>query len=208
VFGVVAVAAPRSADEFLALVRKSELLDPQRLSAYMATLCTADTVSAQEPDDLARRFVSDGILTFFQAEQLLLGKWRGFTIDEFKILERLGCGRTACVYLAEHKKLRRRVAVKVLPTVSANDPALLERFFREARAVACLHHPNIVQAYQVGQHKGVSYLVIEYVDGPSLQDLTKGSGPKAVNRAAHYYTPGGPGVAAHSRGHQSRSPRR
>jgi serine/threonine protein kinase len=180
------VAAPRSADEFLALVQTSNLVDPQRLSAYLATLQAAGAVSPQEPDELARRLVCDGILTFFQAEQLLLGKWRGFTIGEHKLLERLGSGRTACVYLCEHEKRRRRAAVKVLGTASANDPALPERFLREAKAIAWMHHPNIVQAYQVGQDKGVSYLVMEYFDGPSLQDITRRCGPLGVNRAAHY----------------------
>jgi serine/threonine protein kinase len=184
--GGIAVAAPLRAEEFLKLVRKSGLVDPERLCAYLAKLGVAGALADQEPAELAGLLVCGGILTNFQAEQFLLGKWRGFTFADYKVLERLGCGRMACVYLCEHKLLHRRVAVKVLPSASAEDPVLLQRFHHECEALARLDHPNVVQAYEVGQCEEVCYLAMEYVDGPSLQDITQKSGPMAVNRAAHY----------------------
>jgi serine/threonine protein kinase len=91
------------------------------------------------------------------------------------------------VYLCEHKLMRRRVAVKVLPTAKAEDPASLERFYREARAVAALDHPNIVRAYDIDQDEKLHFLVMEYVDGASLQEIVKKTGrPLDVARAAHY----------------------
>src|SRR5215475_13742358 len=90
------------------------------------------------------------------------------------------------VYLCEHKLMRRRVAVKVLPTAKADDPASLERFYREARAVAALDHPNIVRAYDIDQDDRLHFLVMEYVDGASLQEIIKRAGPLDVNRACHY----------------------
>ena len=72
-----------------------------------------------------------------------------------------------------HRVMRRRVAVKVLPSNKADDPSSLERFHREARASAALDHPNIVRAYDVDQAGGLHFLVMEHVDGPNLQDLIK-----------------------------------
>jgi eukaryotic-like serine/threonine-protein kinase len=125
-------------------------------------------------------------LTHFQAEQFLLGKWRRFTIGKYKVLERLGSGGMGSVYLCEHKFMRRRVAVKVLPAAKAEDPSSLERFYREARAAAALDHPNIVRAYDIDQDENLHFLVMEYVDGASLQELVKKFGPLNILRACHY----------------------
>ena len=116
----------------------------------------------------------DGVLTRFQADQLLAGKWRNFLIaGKYKLLERLGAGGMGTVFLCEHIQLRRRVAVKVLPPHQAKNPAALERFYREARAAAALDHPNIVHAYDVDQDGNLHFLVMEYVDGASLQEIVK-----------------------------------
>src|SRR5262249_47227443 len=118
------------------------------------------------------------------------GKWRRFTIGKYKVLERIGSGGMGTVYLAEHKLMRRRVAVKVLPTVKAADEPSLLRFQRQGRAAPVLDHPNIVHAYDIDEDKSgpttLHFLVMEYVDGVSLQDLVKKSGPLDPVRAAHY----------------------
>jgi serine/threonine protein kinase len=177
--------APTSADEFLQLARKSGVLDERRLDAYLETYTATEALPA-EPARLAGILVRDGLLTHFQAEQFLLGKWRRFTIGKYKVLERLGAGGMGSVYLCEHKLMRRRVAVKVLPTAKADDPAALERFYREARAVAALDHPNIVRAYDIDQDDKLHFLVMEHVDGSNLQEIVKKSGPLDPIRAAHY----------------------
>src|SRR5207237_7847015 len=114
-----------------------------------------------EPTKLAGLMVRDGMLTFFQAEQLLLGRWKRFTIGKYKVLERLGSGGMGQVFLCEHKVMKRRVAVKVLPTANTDDPSSLQRFHREARAVAALNHPNIVRAYDIDQDDNLHFLVME-----------------------------------------------
>src|SRR5947207_1340564 len=101
---------PLTTDQFLELIRKSNLLEPARLDPYLQKLNGA-VLSA---NDLARRMIEDGILTNFQSEQLLQGKWRGYTIGKYKVLERLGTGGMGSVYLCEHLKMKHRVAVKVL----------------------------------------------------------------------------------------------
>src|SRR5260370_4660525 len=89
------------------------------------------------------------------------------------------------VYLCEHMLMRRRVAVKVLPAAKAEDSSSLERFYREARAVAALDHPNIVRAYDIDQDDNLHFLVMEYVDGSSLQEVIQRAGPLSPVRSAH-----------------------
>jgi serine/threonine protein kinase len=177
--------APSTADEFLDLLHKSGVVDNNRLSAYLAKL-PASVAMMPEPAKLAGLLVRDGIVTIFQAEQLLRGKWRRFSIGKYKVLERLGAGRMSSVYLCQHQPTRRRVAVKVLLTSLAEQPGFIERFYREARALAALDHPNIVRAYDIDHDDNLRFLVMEYVDGSSLRDMTKKCGPMAVIRAAHY----------------------
>jgi eukaryotic-like serine/threonine-protein kinase len=177
--------APASIEELLDLIRKSGVLDDKRLDSYLESL----RASGDNPSDAAKMaaaMMRDGLLTGFQAEQLMLGKWRRFSIGKYKVLERLGSGGMGTVFLCEHKFMRRRVAVKVLPTAKAADPSSLQRFYQEARAVAALDHPNIVHAYDIDQDENLHFLVMEYVDGPSLQEMIRRSGPLAVTRACHY----------------------
>jgi eukaryotic-like serine/threonine-protein kinase len=177
--------SPANNDELLDLVRKSGVLDEKRLEGYLAKVGYPNGVPP-EPSKFAGVMVRDGVLTHFQAEQLNQGKWRRFTIGRYKVLERLGAGGMGSVYLCEHKLMRRRVAVKVLPTAKAEEPASLERFYREARAVAALDHPNIVRAYDIDQDDKLHFLVMEFVDGANFQEIIKRSGPMDVTRAAHY----------------------
>jgi serine/threonine-protein kinase len=92
----------------------------------------------------------------------------GSRFGEYEILEELGSGGMGKVYRAKDVTLERSVALKTLAPGSANDPAFVERFLREARAVARLNHPNIVQIYNFGSVEGTWYLAMEFVDGPSL----------------------------------------
>jgi serine/threonine protein kinase len=176
--------SPTSVDELLDLIQKSGVVDEKRLSAYTEKL--RQTGTPTDATQVSAAMVRDGLITSFQAEQFLLGKWRRFNIGKYRVLERLGQGGMGSVYLCEHKLMRRRVAVKVLPTTKAEDPAALERFYREARAVAALDHPNIVRAYDIDQDEKLHFLVMEHVDGASLQEIVKKVGPLEPIRAAHY----------------------
>ena len=178
--------APATIDEFLDLIRKSGVAEEARLTSYMQKLRTLTSSVPKEPNKLAGLMVRDGVLTYFQAEQFLQGKWKRFTIGKYRVLERIGSGGMGQVFLCEHKLMRRRVAVKVLPTAKAEDQSSLERFYREARAVAALDHQNIVRAYDIDQEDNLHFLVMEYVDGSSFQDIIKKSGPMDVLRACHY----------------------
>src|SRR5262249_21119627 len=177
--------APVTGPEFLDLVRKSGVVDEKRLDGHIQKLQSAGSLPP-EPAKIAGVLIRDGFLTHFQADNILQGKWRRFTIGKYKVLEKIGSGGMGQVFLAEHKLMRRRVAVKVLPTAKAADESSLLRFQREARAAAVLDHPNIVHAYDIDEDNGLHFLVMEYVDGASLQDIVKKSGPLDPVRAAHY----------------------
>lgn len=95
------------------------------------------------------------------------------TISHYRIFKLLGEGGMGQVYLAEDTNLGRLVAIKVLHPKYNADPDFLARFKREARATAKLNHPNIVTIHEIDEHDGITYIVMEYVDGESLKDLIR-----------------------------------
>jgi serine/threonine protein kinase/Tol biopolymer transport system component len=102
----------------------------------------------------------------------------GTKLGPYEIQSPLGAGGMGEVYRARDTRLDRTVAIKILPQPLADNPVAKERFDREARAISSLNHPNICHLYDVGSQDGISYLVMEYLEGESLADrLRKGSLP-------------------------------
>ena len=97
----------------------------------------------------------------------------GGTFHGLEVVELLGAGGMGVVYKARHPGLDRFVALKILSPKLASEPEFAARFNREARALAALSHPNIVQVYDVGREADLYFLTMEYVDGASLRDLMK-----------------------------------
>lgn len=95
---------------------------------------------------------------------------QGQQIPGYKILGELGKGAMATVFKAKQLSLDRLVAIKVLPRKFMTNPQFVERFYAEGRAAAALNHPNIVQAYDVGQAGDYHYFVMEYVEGRTVYD--------------------------------------
>jgi serine/threonine protein kinase len=188
-------------EKFLETLRKSGLVEPQGLQIYLDDLQAVSPLPDQSRH-LAARLVRDGLLTKFQARQLLQGKHRGFVINgKYKLLDAIGKGGMGKVFLCEHVRLRRKVALKVLASKHLSNPSALERFEREAQAIASLDHPNIVRAHDIDQEGRLHFLVMEYVDGVNLQELVGQRGPLAVLRAAHYITQAAKGLQhAHDAG--------
>src|SRR5262245_19035116 len=100
----------------------------------------------------------------------------GARLGPYEILSSLGAGGMGEVYRARDPRLRRDVAVKVLPDAFAADAERLRRFEQEALATAALNHPNIVAVYDVGTDGGVSYVVIELLEGGTLSDVMTAGG--------------------------------
>jgi len=93
----------------------------------------------------------------------------GETLGKYKIVSHLGRGGMAEVYKAYQPGLDRYVAIKVLHTFLATEEDFLTRFRREAKAVATLRHPNIVQVYDFDAEGDIYYMVMEFIDGPTLK---------------------------------------
>jgi serine/threonine-protein kinase len=100
----------------------------------------------------------------------------GETFSHYKVVSKLGEGGMGEVYLAEDTELERNVALKVLPPSMADDPERLERFQREAKAVAALNHPNIVTIYNIEEDGGRRFLIMEHIDGDSLDRIVPPGG--------------------------------
>lgn len=121
-------------------------------------------------DKFSRWVVTNDYLTEYQLNLLKKGHSEGFFLSAYRILDRLGKGRMAGVYKAKHE-LGQVVAIKVLPPSKAKDPLLLGRFQREAQLALRLKHPNIVRAFQVGEVDGLHHLVMEYLEGETLDEV-------------------------------------
>jgi eukaryotic-like serine/threonine-protein kinase len=94
----------------------------------------------------------------------------GTRLGSYEITVPLGVGGMGEVYRARDTRLDRTVAVKVLPSHMASDLDLYQRFDREARTLSSLSHPNICHLYDVGTQDGISYLVMEFIEGETLGD--------------------------------------
>ncbi|HUG89327.1 MAG TPA: protein kinase [Planctomycetaceae bacterium] len=194
----------KSVETFLGAVRKSGLIAPDLLKRLLDEFRERGG-NPNDAERLADKLVAAGALTRWQAEKLLQGKHSGFFLGKYRLLSLLGKGGMSSVYLAEHVLMRRRCAIKVLPTKRVNDSSYLGRFHREAQAVAALDHSNIVRAYDVDKetqrNAEIHFLVMEYVEGQSLLDLVQKHGPLDFVRAADYIRQSAEGLAhAHAAG--------
>src|SRR5262249_47754483 len=105
------------------------------------------------------------------------------TIPGYEVLERVGTGGMGVVYRARQTKLNRVVAIKMILAGGYAGERELERFKREAEAVAALRHSNIVQIFDAGEHDGFPYFAMEFMDGGTLNGALAGS-PQTARKAA------------------------
>lgn len=157
---------------FLDHLRRSGLIETDFLEEALEQIeAEAGEHGIKNADYLAQALVNRYLLTEWQLRQLKKGRYKGFFLRQYKILGHLGTGGMSTVYLAEHTVMQRRVAIKVLPKKRLEKEIYLQRFIREAQAIATLDHPNIIRAYDIDQEGDVHYIVMEYFNGINLQQL-------------------------------------
>lgn len=172
--------APTTTDQLLSNLRKSGLIPPDRLAAAVAA------VSADGPHAILDHLQKEQLITAFQAERLRVGKYKGFILGDYVILDQLGGGSTGQVFLAEHNVMHRLAALKVLSVSASADTVSRERFFREARATAVLDHPNVIRVHDLRKDGPVYYLIMEYAGGITLQHLVQKQGAMPWQTATEY----------------------
>jgi serine/threonine protein kinase len=152
------------------LLLRSKLLSMDAARAMFARWQQEAKGQAKDLEKFASWMVANKYVTEYQAQLLARGHAEGFFLNEYEILDRLGKGRMAGVYKAQHQ-LGQIVAIKVLPPSKAKEANFLGRFNREARLALRLKHPNIVRTFQTGEAEGLHYIVMEYLEGETLEEV-------------------------------------
>mgnify|MGYP002623544090 FL=1 len=176
-----------SPQQFIDLVRKSKLVEPDQLQLALKDCAKMHGGKLPEDlDSLADFLIERELITTWHRDKLYDRKYKGFFLGKYKLLGHLGTGGMSSVYLAEHVLMHRKRAIKVLPKSRVGDSSYLARFHLEAQATAALDHRNIVRAYDVDNDGDTHSLVMEYVKGKDLQNIVRASGPLEFEDAANY----------------------
>lgn len=179
---------------------RSSLLTPANLSLekFQAHLAKADLIAPDKVDkliqahqvktahQLAGLLLEKKLLTRLQVRLISHGNISGLRLGRYVILEKIGAGGMGQVYKARHDKMKRLVAIKILPRAALAKPNALKRFLQEVQVAAQLHHDNIVTAFDADEAGEIHYFVMEYVEGRDLQSLVQKHGPLSVAKAVDY----------------------
>ena len=158
-------------DKFVRSLSDCGLMTPEQVEAFLQGL-----PAERQPKDareLAQAMLRYKRLTKFQAQAVYEGKAGRLVMGNYVILDKLGEGGMGQVFKAQHRRMERLVALKVLPAAATKSPESVKRFQREVKAAARLSHPNIVTAYDADEAGGVHFLVMEYVEGQDLASLVE-----------------------------------
>lgn len=189
-----------SLQEYRELILRSGLLDTDAIQEQFASFLkgaeySGSETTADDAANFAKHLEMSGLLTQWQNANLLRGRFRGLMFGKFRVLRMLGAGGMGRVFLAENQMLKRQVALKVLPKKLSSHSTALERFHREARALARLSHNNIVRVHDVDVQENTHYIVMEYVQGIDLHRKVSKEGPLDEAVAANYICQAAQGLA-------------
>jgi len=188
-----------SLEQLIDSLIESGLMSAEEVQAFLDCLPLEQRPTRSE--ELAQELYRRGKLTKFQTQAIYQRKTRGLVVGNYVVLDALGKGGMGAVYKAQHKRMKRTVALKMLPSSATRSPEMVKRFQREVQAAAKLSHPNIVTAYDADEAKGVHFLVMEYVEGRDLHALVKERGTVSVAQAVDCVLQAARGLEyAHSQG--------
>src|SRR5262245_57012793 len=159
-----------SVREYCTLLKKSKLLPADEVERLHGRWRDETRGEDEQVDQFRKYLVHRRALTEYQAALIQRGRAENFFLGGYKILDRIGKGQMGGVYKAVHG-LGQIVALKILPASRAKDQHLLGRFQREARLLTQLDHPNVVRAFQVGESNNVHYIVMEFLEGETLDEV-------------------------------------
>jgi serine/threonine protein kinase len=158
-----------SVQNVFGLLIRSRLL-PMDDARKMYDRWMAESKNPTDVGGFAKWMVANRYVTDYQASLLARGHADNFYVGEYKVLDRIGMGRMAGVYKAVHP-LGQTVAIKILPPSKAKDARILRRFEREASMAMRLKNPHVVRTFQVGKSNGLHYLVMEHLEGETLDEV-------------------------------------
>jgi serine/threonine protein kinase len=168
-------------EQFVQQLTHSGLMSAAEVASFQQSL-PADR-RPKDAETLARELVQANRLTKYQASAVYQGKTKGLVFGEYVVLDKLGQGGMGVVLKAQHRRMKRVVAVKMIAGAALKSPDAVKRFYREVEAAARLDHPNIVTAHDASEHEGVHYLVMQFVEGKDLAAIVKERGPLPVAQA-------------------------
>ena len=176
---------PATVADYCGLLARSQLVRAEEVEPLRKGWLDAGGAD-DAVDGFAQHLTARGTLTHWQAALLRRGRADGFVLGGYTIQGQIGKGQMGGVYKAVHA-LGQTVALKILPSSRAVDQRLLGRFRREARLLVRLDHPHVVRAFQVGEDGGRHFIVMEYLEGETLDKVLARRGrlpvPEAVRLA-------------------------
>ena len=161
---------PKSS-QFWKMAVQYGLILPAKLEACWEAIPPEKRVVDAIDRRLARQAVNAGLVTAWQAQQVLAGRCNALRVDRYLILDQIGQGGMGRVYLARDTRLGRLVALKVLSRERMANPRALIRFRREAKLGAQLQHENLIRVYDEGNIGEMPYLVMEYITGKTVAQM-------------------------------------
>ncbi len=184
---------------FLQAIRGSSILSERHSAKLEAHLAQGE--NSAEPAERASRLVKDGVLTEYQARQILKGNAEGLLFGGYVILDFLGKGTMGKVYKAWHRMMGRVVALKILDSRYISNTRSLTRFQREMQLVGRLDHPNVIRAFDADRVGDCYFIAMEFATGPTLEDLLQTRGALPPADVVYYASQAAEGLAhAHARG--------
>ena len=180
-------------EAYLNLLEQSRLMSARQMEKLRQSITLNDDTTAEE---LARLLVQKRVLTPFQAERLLEGRYRGFVIDRFRIREILGIGGMGCVFIAEDPEGGNKVALKVLSSQHAADAGMLARLKLEAWAGMKVNHPNVVRTHSIGSTGAVNFIVMDLKRAISMHEMVALGGPVRPEMACDMFRQAALGLQA------------
>ncbi len=188
-----------TAEQFGKAIVASGLMTGEELRALWAELPA--TERPKDGESFSSVLLKRERLNEFQAKEILSGSGTPLVLNQYVLISKIGAGGMGQVFKAQHRKMKRLAAIKLLPSALTKDEAAVKRFQREVEAAAKLTHPNIVQTFDADECRGIHFMVMEYVEGKDLSAIVKENGPLPVSEAVDCILQAARGLAfAHENG--------